>query len=1096
LDRSYIYDKVFGPYATQEEVFDQTVKPIVGEMLQGFNCTVFAYGQTGTGKTYTMEGELTDADNMGIIPRSVHTIFEQLESLQADYTVRVSFLELYNEELADLLVDGTKGKPPAGPGAKGAQAGGVVLRESRTGGVTVCGLEEVQVLDAPDIFRILERGIQQRRTAATLMNKNSSRSHSIFTLKIMIKELLPDGQEVMRNGQLNLVDLAGSECVGRSGATQNRAREAGNINQSLLTLGRVITALVEHHPHIPYRDSKLTRLLQESLGGRARTCLIATITSSSDAMEETLSSLDYALKAKSIENRPTANQKLTKKHMLKEYASEIESLRSMLQAAREKNGVYLDPAYYEQIESARESQKNLIVEQEGVIRSKTEEAKALKAANDTLAEEKAAVEELLEQTAQELRDTQATLGSTEEALCETRGALALESDAHAATRAQLARTAAALTATRHALTDARMELSATQAVVHEQEETEATLREQAAATRASLSAAAADVALLQHKIERQDAAAARRRAAALAYRDDAAAAAGALSAAVSSIRTLRAAALAYRDDAAAAALSAAVSSFIGQHRECSEGLRASLDAGLAVAHGGLTELANKLEGAMMQAAAASAATSGSVGGDCAAAAAQLQQAAAAVEQCLAEQQQGMESAQAQTGAALSKLETELATQELAEVRQWAECKLNEQAQALAAQKAEALAFARQRRADVQSQADMMVEAVSRMMADFKQKTCAEFEGHETTLVGNYDQSIAVCQQVCDTIATRVGEAGVKAAAWGQGLGESLHSVKEDVQRDIAQRRCDSNFYISDKLASWQVAAGCAAAAAAAEALSAATLESSTAAAQAALARIAAERAAAANMQDSMDICVQDLGSDHGAGVTEANEVLGAYVDGAAATQGPSGDTPCKKEYYASALATKCASLTLPPPPPPPIPPVRQRKYPFPAAFAHTRAHADIMDGSRNEWRTNGSVRARLDPAVTAVTLAVTHDGDAAVADVSGSSVEAAEAAAEDGAASENGDGGGARAAEDANCAPEPRSTTTSVDEDASQHGDATAADATVCAAACDAALDQQKRRRGAAKNPFTAAVGGGTGGRAAAPLKESNCTTTRSKARL
>ncbi|CAN0359090.1 unnamed protein product, partial [Ectocarpus sp. 12 AP-2014] len=207
-------------------------------------------------------------------------------------------------------------------------------------GVVCCGLEEVQVLTAKDIFNILGKGIQQRKTAATLMNKNSSRSHSIFTLKIMIKECMPDGQEVMRNGQLNLVDLAGSECVGRSGAKNARAREAGNINQSLLTLGRVITALVEHHPHVPYRDSKLTRLLQESLGGRAKTCIIATVTSSSDALEETLSSLDYALKAKSIQNKPVANQKLSKTHLLKEYAGEVTHVDCRNRASNAVGGAY------------------------------------------------------------------------------------------------------------------------------------------------------------------------------------------------------------------------------------------------------------------------------------------------------------------------------------------------------------------------------------------------------------------------------------------------------------------------------------------------------------------------------------------------------------------------------------------------------------------------------------------------------------------------------------------------------------------------------------------------------------------------------------
>ena len=127
----------------------------------------------------------------------------------------------------------------------------------------VCqNLEEITVLNTTQIFEILARGIKERQTAATLMNKNSSRSHSIFTLKIMIKETNVEGEEVLRHGQLNLVDLAGSECVGRSGAKNERAREAGSINQSLLTLGRVITALVDHHGHIPYRDSKLTRILQ------------------------------------------------------------------------------------------------------------------------------------------------------------------------------------------------------------------------------------------------------------------------------------------------------------------------------------------------------------------------------------------------------------------------------------------------------------------------------------------------------------------------------------------------------------------------------------------------------------------------------------------------------------------------------------------------------------------------------------------------------------------------------------------------------------------------------------------------------------------
>ena len=225
------------------------------------------------------------------------------------------------------------------------------------------------MLNANDILEILQRGIQQRQTAATLCNKNSSRSHSIFTMKIMIKEYNIEGEEVIRNGQLNLVDLAGSECIGRSGAKNDRAREAGSINQSLLTLGRVITALVDHHPHVPYRDSKLTRLLQESLGGKAKTCIIATFSPAQAAVEETLSTLDYAHRAKNIKNQPTVNQKLTKKVIMKEYFAEIETLRTQLLATREKNGVYLSPEDYYAMESRIATQEAQLSECEGALRA-------------------------------------------------------------------------------------------------------------------------------------------------------------------------------------------------------------------------------------------------------------------------------------------------------------------------------------------------------------------------------------------------------------------------------------------------------------------------------------------------------------------------------------------------------------------------------------------------------------------------------------------------------------------------------------------------------------------------------------------------------
>merc|ERR550539_1243664 len=162
-------------------------------------------------------------------------------------------------------------------------------------------------------------------------------------------------EEVLRIGKLNLVDLAGSENVGRSGAINQRAREAGNINQSLLTLGRVITSLVDRTPHIPYRESKLTRLLQDSLGGRTKTSIIATISPAAINHEETLSTLDYAHRAKNITNKPEVNQKISKKEKLLDYHHEIDRLKLELSAARDKQGVYLPKDTYDDQIQTQES---------------------------------------------------------------------------------------------------------------------------------------------------------------------------------------------------------------------------------------------------------------------------------------------------------------------------------------------------------------------------------------------------------------------------------------------------------------------------------------------------------------------------------------------------------------------------------------------------------------------------------------------------------------------------------------------------------------------------------------------------------------------
>ncbi|MBA0567338.1 hypothetical protein Golob_012081, partial [Gossypium lobatum] len=360
VDRVFTFDKVFGPKAQQRTIYDQAIAPIVNEVLDGFNCTVFAYGQTGTGKTYTMEGGMRNKGGdlpaeAGVIPRAVRQIFDTLGAQNADYSMKVTFLELYNEEITDLLAPEESSRY-----AEDRQRKPISLMEDGKGCVIVRGLEEEAVYSANEIYTLLERGAAKRRTADTLLNKRSSRSHSVFSITVHIKESAVGDEELIKCGKLNLVDLAGSENISRSGAREGRAREAGEINKSLLTLGRVISALVEHSAHIPYRDSKLTRLLRDSLGGKTKTCIIATISPSAHSLEETLSTLDYAYRAKNIKNRPEANQKMSKAVLLKDLYLEIERMKEDVRAARDKNGVYIPHERFVQEEAEKKARMEKI----------------------------------------------------------------------------------------------------------------------------------------------------------------------------------------------------------------------------------------------------------------------------------------------------------------------------------------------------------------------------------------------------------------------------------------------------------------------------------------------------------------------------------------------------------------------------------------------------------------------------------------------------------------------------------------------------------------------------------------------------------------
>lgn len=332
--------------------------------------------------------------DVGIIPRALSHLFEELRLMEVEFSMRISYLELYNEELSDLLSssDITQIR--------------IFDDANKKGSIIVQGLEEIPVHSTADVYKLLAKGQEKRKMAPTLMNAQSSRSHTIFSILVHIKENGIDGEELLKIGKLNLVDLAGSENITKAGNEKGiRTRETVNINQSLLTLGRVITALVERTPHVPYRESKLTRLLQESLGGRTKTSIIATISPGHKDLEETISTLEYAHRAKNIQNKPELNQKLTKKTVLKEYTEEIDRLKRDLMAARDKNGVYLAEETYNDMQFQIESQNKEL----------SEKLMAIKAVKEELAKKQELFNEvslnLVERT-KELQSTENVLGET------------------------------------------------------------------------------------------------------------------------------------------------------------------------------------------------------------------------------------------------------------------------------------------------------------------------------------------------------------------------------------------------------------------------------------------------------------------------------------------------------------------------------------------------------------------------------------------------------------------------------------------------------------------------------------------------------------
>ncbi|KAF4036899.1 Kinesin motor domain [Phytophthora infestans] len=370
----FSFDHVYDQQCTQSTVYENTAKAVVESSLEGYNATIFAYGQTGTGKTYTMEGFNSGSGSVeerGIIPRAIEQIFCHIQanvSARCRFLVRASYLQIYNESISDLL------KP---------ERSNLTIREDRRRGVFVEGLSEWVVRSPEEIYGLMERGGAMRATGSTKMNELSSRSHAVF---IIIAEqskttyvdskgndvapeefmtlvnayqarhgttptngkasngangnaaaLHPKLEAMVRQsfkvGKLNLVDLAGSERVRLSGATGQRLEESKKINQSLSALGNVISALTDARgrQHIPYRDSKLTRILEDSLGGNCKTTMMAMVSPALEAMTESLSTLKFANRAKHIKNEARVNEDLDQKSLLRKYERELKRLRAELE---------------------------------------------------------------------------------------------------------------------------------------------------------------------------------------------------------------------------------------------------------------------------------------------------------------------------------------------------------------------------------------------------------------------------------------------------------------------------------------------------------------------------------------------------------------------------------------------------------------------------------------------------------------------------------------------------------------------------------------------------------------------------------------------